>query len=230
MFLFLHLSPGFLHACRKSAIKSNFASTKLTQQVETDHEIWENFREGDKQALSAIYHRYVNQLYRYGKKFSSDDELIKDLIQDLFFDLIRTRSTIGPTDHIYFYLIKALRRRLAQHKSGSKRKAGTNFPTEFLEANIVYSFEYELINKEESTQREKVVQKGLAELSPKQREIIYYRYTCDFEYEQICELMAMKYDSARKMVFRALKSLRASMTETNFLLFSLQSHYSEKKR
>jgi RNA polymerase sigma factor (sigma-70 family) len=186
-----------------------------------DFKLWEDFRKGDKQALSSIYFLNVNQLYRYGKKFSSDDELIKDLIQDLFFDLIRTRSKLGPTDHIYFYLIKSLRRRLAQHKSGSKKKEWPVEHTGLLEANIVYSFEDELIKMEELTKRDGNVQKALAELSPKQREILYYRYTCDFEYEQICELMSMKYDSARKMVFRALKSLRASLTGTNFQLFMI---------
>jgi RNA polymerase sigma factor (sigma-70 family) len=187
----------------------------------TDYMLWEDFRKGDKQALSSIYFLYVNQLYRYGKKFSTDDELIKDLIQDLFFDLIRTRSTLGSTDHIYFYLIKSLRRRLAQHVSGSRKKEWSLEDSGFLEANIVYSFEDELIKKEELSQKEKNVQIALSELSPKQREIIYYRYTCDFEYEQICELMSMKYDSARKMVFRALKSLRASLTGTSFQLFML---------
>lgn len=194
----------------------------IQMNLETnDYMLWEDFRKGDKQALSTIYFLYVNPLYRYGKKFSSDDELIKDLIQDLFFDLIRTRSTLGSTDHIYFYLIRSLRRRVAQHKSGSKKKEWSNDQADFLEANIVYSFEDELINKEEVSKKESAVLKALAELSSKQREIIYYRYTCDFEYEQICELMSMKYDSARKMVFRALKSLRASLTGTNFQLFML---------
>jgi RNA polymerase sigma factor (sigma-70 family) len=186
-----------------------------------DFMLWEDFRKGDKQALSKIYYLYVNQLYRYGKKFSSDDELIKDLIQDLFFDLIRTRSMLGSTDHIYFYLIKSLRRRLAQQKSGSKKKEWSNDQADFPEANIIYSYEDELINKEELSKKESSVQIALAGLSPKQREILYYRYTCDFEYEQICELMSMKYDSARKMVFRALKSLRATLTGTNFQLFML---------
>jgi DNA-directed RNA polymerase specialized sigma24 family protein len=89
-------------------------------------------------------------------------------------------------------------------------------------AHIVYSIEDEWIKKDELTHKEEIVRKGLAELSPKQREILYYRFTCDFEYDQICEVMSMKYDSARKMVFRALKTLREHLTETNFTFFLLQ--------
>ena len=186
-----------------------------------DSKLWEEFKKGEKYALSHIYYLYVDKLFRYGKKFSADDELVKDTIQDLFFDLIRTRNKLGTTDHIYFYLIKSLRRRLFLNLSGKKTwnlNAGSN---EIPEANIIYSIEDEYIQKEELTNREAMIRKGLAELSPKQREILFYRFTCDFDYDQICEIMSMKYDSARKMVFRALKSLREHLSETNFTFFLL---------
>ena len=184
-----------------------------------DTKLWEDFKKGEKYALSHIYYLYADSLYRYGKKFSSDNEQVKDAIQDLFFDLIRTRSTLGSTDHIYFYLIKALRRRLFQNHNGIKNLIKTDSETEMQEATIVYSFEDEWIQKDDLTKKEMIVQKALAELSTKQREIIYYRFTCDFEYEQICEIMSIKYDSARKMVFRALTTLRESLADTNFIFF-----------
>lgn len=187
-----------------------------------DSKLWEDFKEGEKQALSRIFDLYAEPLFRYGKKFSSDDELVKDAIQDLFFDLIRTRNSLGPTDHIYFYLIKALRRRLFQSQSRIKNLRITDGKAEKQIADIVYSIEDEWIQKEELSNKEEIVRKGLSQLSPKQREILYYRFTCDFEYDQICEIMTMKYDSARKMVFRALKTLREHLTETNFTFFIMQ--------
>jgi RNA polymerase sigma factor (sigma-70 family) len=193
------------------------------RQTTDDTELWDDFRRGQTYALTHIYHLYVDRLYRYGKKFSKDDELVKDIIQDLFFDLIRRRDNLGATDNIYFYLIKAFRRRIALNLNGEKRQNRTDQTYEMPQANIVYSIEQEFIEKEELTNKEELIRKALAELSPKQREILYYRFTCEFEYEQICEIMSMKYDSARKMVFRALKTLREQLTETNILLFYLQS-------
>jgi RNA polymerase sigma factor (sigma-70 family) len=186
-----------------------------------DTKLWEDFKKGEKYALSHIYYLYADSLFRYGKKFSSDNEIIKDTIQDLFFDLIRTRSTLGSTDNIYFYLIKAIRRRLSQNHNGTINRVKTNGEAETLEARIVFSIEEEMIQKEELSKNEIMVQKALTELSPKQREIIYYRFTCDFEYEQICEIMSMKYDSARKMVFRALQTLREHLSESNITFFMI---------
>lgn len=196
------------------------------QQFTNDRELWVDFRKGEKYALSHIYYLYVDSLFRYGKKFSSDDELVKDTIQDLFFDLIRTRSNLGNTDNIYFYLIKAFRRRLFRAMSSLKnQKPSDATDIENYQANIVYSIEDDLIQKEQLSRKEEMIRNSLAELSPKQREILYYRFTCDFEYDQICEIMSIKYDSARKMVFRALNSLREHMAEINFTFFSI-SFYS----
>jgi len=188
-------------------------------QITNDNKLWEDFKKGEKYALSHIYYLYVNQLFRYGKKFSSDDELVKDTIQDLFFDLIRTRINLGTTDHIYFYLIKAFRRRLLRSLSETKKLKLSDEEAEMQTANIVYSVEDDWIQKEQLTEKEEMVRNILAELSPKQREILYYRFTCDFEYSQICEIMSLKYDSARKQVFRAIKALKDKLPDNGLSLF-----------
>jgi RNA polymerase sigma factor (sigma-70 family) len=189
------------------------------QQTISDIQLWKDFKAGKKYALSQIYHQHADSLYRYGKKFSSDSEFVKDTIQDLFFDLIRTREKLGSTDHIYFYLIKGFRRKLFRSLNQANKKMQKEENEEVFTASIIYSVEEDWIQKEQLSKKEEMVQKGLAVLSPKQREILYYRFTCDFEYEQICEIMSMKYDSARKMVFRALKSLRENLADTNVVLF-----------
>ena len=186
-----------------------------------DTNLWTDFKKGEEYALSHLYYSYADKLFRYGKKFSSDDDLVKDTIQDLFYDLIRTRNTLGLTDHIYFYLIKAFRRRLIQSRMGNRDLRLSEQEVDIRTVNIVYSIEDEWIQKESLTQKEEIVRRGLSELTPKQREILYYKFTCEFGYDQICEIMSIKYDSARKMVFRSLKTLREHLTETNFTFFYL---------
>ncbi|WP_321346152.1 sigma-70 family RNA polymerase sigma factor [uncultured Draconibacterium sp.] len=186
----------------------------------TDKKIWDDFRNGDDYALSHIYYQYVQDLFRYGKKFFDDDELIKDMIQALFFDLIRTRKSLGSTENIRFYLISSFRNKLAL-----VAKKGKFFerPTEanMMKADIVYSIEKEMIEEEQLSENKRLVQDALKELSPRQREILYYKYTCDFSYEQICEVMSLKYDSARKQVFRALRSLRKALGDKGSVLLLL---------
>lgn len=185
--------------------------------MDSDSKIWDDFRNGEGYALSHIYYQNVQLLFRYGSKFSNEDELIKDTIQDLFCDLLRTRKKLGKTDNIKFYLVTSFRRKLFKN---IKSQLAFTHKDKDLKATIVYSAEQLIIEDDKITQRNKAVKKGLMELTTKQREILFYRFTCDFEYEQICEIMQLKYDSARKQVFRALKSLKKSLSEKDiFVLF-----------
>ncbi len=186
--------------------------------MNSDKEIWDDFRKGEKYALSHIYHQYIQLLFRYGKKFSHDDDLIKDNIQELFFDLIRTRKNLGTTNNISYYLMASFRRKLAKSMN-KKNLLLYQSDSKEMEAEIIYSAEHELIGKEELSHREMVIKRALAELSPKQREILFYRYTCDFDYEQICDIMSLQYDSARKQVSRALKALKKILSNSQLLLF-----------
>lgn len=187
--------------------------------MNSDKKIWDDFRKGENYALSHIYYQHIQGLFRYGKKFCNDDELIKDTIQDLFFDLLRTRANLGKTDNIKFYLITSFRRKLFKNIKSQPTIVNGDMEKE-LEADIDYSVEQKIINNEKASEREKIISKGLSELTPKQREILYYKFTCGFEYEQICEIMSLKYDSARKQVFRALKALEQCLTKSKtFLLF-----------
>lgn len=183
--------------------------------MESDLHIWTQFRSGDKSALSYIYHAHVKLLFRYGKKFTSDSDLVKDTIQDLFFDLIRTRGNLGDTDNICFYLMRSFRRRLAVNMKTSESR----FRRELYETQplIDYSMEDNLIGQEFMAERYRFIHNGLKELNPRQREILFYRFTCNFSYEQICELMSLKYDSARKLAFRAIESLRRMVDDSVFI-------------
>ncbi len=199
--------------------------------MNSDTKIWDDFRSGKSYALSHIYYQHVQLLFRYGKKFSRNDELIKDSIQDLFFDLIRTRENLGKTDNIKYYLFVSFRRKLVRNIEKQNLKLDVEYD-KLMEAEITYSAEQEIIGKEELTHREKLVQKTLKTLTPKQREILFYRYTCEFDYEHICEIMSLEYDSARKQVFRALKSLKKSLSNEDILLLFLKfspKKYSPKK-
>lgn len=186
--------------------------------MEQDKSTWEDFKTGDKNALSKIYYQHVDLLFRYGKKFSKDNELIKDTIQDLFFDLINRRRNLGTTDNIRFYLIKAFRRRLIRNLNKLNNRPKIIEESE-LEVNIVYSVEDALISNEDHTRRKLIIRQGLNEISPKQREILFYRFTCNFEYNQICDIMSLKYDSARKQVFRAINALKDKLPDKGLFLF-----------
>jgi RNA polymerase sigma factor (sigma-70 family) len=181
--------------------------------MNVDQEIWNDFLTGKNYAISYIYYNNIQFLYRYGKKFSNDSELVKDTIQDLFFDLIRTREHLNSTDNIRYYLMFSLRRKLEKKLKKNNKHIEQPDTVFTIDSSNVYSVEQQFIEKEELNERELLIQNALLELTDKQREILYYRFTCGFDYDKICELMSLKYETAKKLNYRSIVSLKKYMSE-----------------
>lgn len=179
--------------------------------------VWEEFKNEADHALSYIYRENIDFLFFYGKKFTPDEDFILDMIQDLFCDLIKYRKKLGETDNIRMYLMKSFRRKLLRGIENKRKIIRLNSDYS-LEPEIVFSIEEEMITAEGQSRRTKQIRQGLKELNPKQREVIYYKFTLGYDYDQICEIMSITYESARQLVSRAINSLKQYMSENKFLL------------
>ena len=185
--------------------------------MKEDKYIWADFKNDANHALSYIYNQNIDFLFFYGKKFTIEEDFILDMIQDLFCDLIKYRKTLSETDNIRLYLMKSFRRKLIRGLE-NKRKTANLDSNYNLEPEIVFSIEEEMIIDEEQSRRNKFLRQGLKELNAKQREVIYYKFTLGYDYNQISEIMSLTYDSARQLVSRGINSLKQFMTENNFFL------------
>ncbi|HLN71887.1 MAG TPA: sigma-70 family RNA polymerase sigma factor [Prolixibacteraceae bacterium] len=181
--------------------------------------VWEDFKQEQEYALSYIYEQNIDFLFFYGKKFSDDKDLILDTIHDLFCYLIQTRKKLGETNNIRFYLITSFRRRLLKEIQNKNKQTliGEHFQLEA--GDFTFSTEEDLIQNEEDVKRMKIIRQGINELNAKQREILYYKFTCEFDYDQICAIMTISYDAARQLVSRAINLLRKYLESKDFYLF-----------
>ena len=73
-------------------------SEKLNQLPTDDLFLLDRFINGNDDAFTIIYNRYVNQLMAYGTGWGFDKETLKDAIQDVFYKLyfniaVRLNST-----------------------------------------------------------------------------------------------------------------------------------------
>ncbi|MEO6686432.1 MAG: sigma factor, partial [Dyadobacter sp.] len=73
----------------------------------SDMLLWNTFREGNRDAFARIYTIYIHDLLSYGYRISSNRQLIKDSIQDLFLHLWLHRENISETDSIKYYLFRS---------------------------------------------------------------------------------------------------------------------------
>lgn len=194
--------------------------------MKQDWEIWESFKKGDQSALSYIYFQYFHSMFQYGIRFKDDPEFIKDCIQEVFLKLIKAGEKLGSTENIRFYLFKSLKNTIYKEIDKSHRIELEG--SVWLKFDAPFTFEEEIEEKENVSNKEKALLKALNKLSKRQREIIYLRFECGMEYEEICDIMQLKNDSARKLVFRAIKSLKKIIEDHFQFPVYLLIHFSKK--
>lgn len=178
----------------------------------TDTEIWTSFKKGEEWAISCIYAEHAEKLYRYGLKFTSDISFIEDALQDLFAELIKNRKNIGDTDNILFYLLKSYKRKLLRKMQTEKRFVSDEELQEY-HFDVIWSIEHELILEEVSEQKSKMLLKALNELTPRQKEAIYLRFTRELDYKEIAGLMNISVEACRNLISKAISILKKWIEE-----------------
>ncbi|GAB3892114.1 sigma-70 family RNA polymerase sigma factor [Larkinella knui] len=174
-------------------------------------ELWLAFKKGDKGAFGSLATVFYKTLYNYGTKLTTDYTLVEDCIQDLFLEMWKRREFLGETEHVRFYLLKALRRKLfLEKKTSDKRLHQFIENTDDIDFIGEFSIESRIIELETTEQHLKKLNQVLTQLSKREREVIYLKFYQELDYEQIASLMAINYQSARNLIYNALKGLKSA--------------------
>ncbi|MEN9386442.1 MAG: hypothetical protein RLZZ185_1183 [Bacteroidota bacterium] len=174
--------------------------------------IWDQFRSGDQKAFTELYQHFVQPLYSYSMGVTSDKELIKDCLHDLFVELWRNHATIGPTTSVKFYLMASIKRKLVRHLETQMKNHvhHTNYMLDFSEAD--YSQESILIKYEDEIRTNKQLSNCLNMLSKRQREAISLRFFQNMDTDQISDSMKINPQSVYNLIFGALRVMKDGLT------------------
>lgn len=202
---------------------------KSTSKIKNDKEAWQAFKTGDEAAFSYIYNKYIDDLYNYGCHIIPDRELVKDSVQDVFIELSRWRKRLSDVDSIKAYLYVSLRREIMRKLKQDKKYAANIYMDYNDSFQIEISPELKLINNQLVEERAKKLEAIINELSQRQRQAVLYYYYEGLSYQEIAQLLELKKTkSARKLLYRAIASLRNRLKSKKplvekilFLLFAL---------
>ena len=171
--------------------------------------MWEALITGDKEVCAYFYQKYIEELFSYGMRFTSDRELVKDCIQDLFVKIYCNCSNLNPTDNVKLYLFIALKNIIFNVFEKDKRLY--QFDTIEPVFTVEYTIEDELIENEMMQERRNRIRRELETLTPRQREVIYYRYAKGLKPDQIGKIMEMNYQSVQNLLQRSIKKIRSAL-------------------
>ncbi|MCK0160559.1 RNA polymerase sigma factor [Allomuricauda sp. F6463D] len=192
------------------SIEENGRRQELFVIRNTEEELWNKLKKGDQSALGELYKLHIDSLFSYGVKITDDRDWVMDCIHDLFVDLYKYRKGLSSTNNVKYYLFSSLKRKIVKKHNrktipASRINASSHFENK---KHSTESHEEELISAERISEKNKKLDRALDSLTRKQRKGLFLKFKEQRNYKEIAEQMDISIDSARTMIYRALKSLR----------------------
>jgi RNA polymerase sigma factor (sigma-70 family) len=169
----------------------------------------------DENALALLMQFYYSDLYNYARKFTGDDGLIKDCIQEVFISLWQRRETASNILSPRYYFLRAIKNNVLKSLYKNSN-ANLILSPDITDSFYEFSLEQVIIEKQISEERAQKLKKILRELSRKQKEIVYLKYYQHLDHAQIAELMNLSRQSVYNLLHETLHRLR-NLLKTEFL-------------
>ncbi len=177
-------------------------------------EIWNKMvTKSDMNSFQVIYKRYYQSLYAYAKKFSGNNDIAKDAIQNAFLNVWNYKNNLEKNIDPLPYLLRCVRNEIIRIQKTEAKIVALH-----QEKNTAYFVKSEIneSNLDEGQVSRLVL--ALNKLPSRQKEILYFRYYENVSYKNISDILSINYQSVVNQAHRAILSLRgeASIDKSNF--------------
>ncbi|GAA4172336.1 RNA polymerase sigma factor [Sphingobacterium ginsenosidimutans] len=186
---------------------------------------WEKFLKGDRSSFEKIYNSNFKSLFLYALRFSKDDDLIKDVIQNVFINFWEKRNYIKEVKNVTVYLHRSVRNELLNRKRQEDKYAFDVLDEQ------VYAFDFELpleariIKKEELKETRQRLKHALENITDRQKEILYLKYVKGMTFEEISDTIGITVKASYKLHARAISSIRQNFGNNRYSIAFLISLY-----
>lgn len=170
-------------------------------------------QQNDTQALASLMDYYYQDLYNYGFKFTRDDGLIKDCIQEVFISLWQKRETAPAILSPRHYLLRAVKNKVLKALYKNEQKGYPfDVPDEYAYSQE-FSIEKMIIEKQLSEEKAEKLKRVLSLLSKRQNEVIFLKFYQRLDNAQIAEQMDISRQSVYNLLHDAIQKLRSVWSE-----------------
>ena len=198
--------------------QANLSNNSMFTQDES-YIKWKLFLEGDDQAYSWIYTHYIQVLYNYGLQITPDSEIVKDCIQDVFVKIYKAKKKLTVPQNPKVYLMIALKNNI--YNTFNQERLQKNYAFSLYQTEEQLTVKNEFIDQEALHEEMNNIKRMMKILTPRQREVIYYRFIEELSYDDICQIMGLNYQSAYNLLQRSLQKIREAYGVTGIWMLIL---------
>jgi RNA polymerase sigma-70 factor (family 1) len=190
-----------------SYIRPDINDELTSPNILSDYELLAMFKEGQRSAYEEIYHRYWGVLFSHARRMVQSDEDAKDLVQEVFSVFWVDGPTLELQTTLSAYLYSLVRYKVFNLIDRQKVRSDYLSSLETFIKKNEYSSEYRVREK----QMEALIEKEIAALPPKMREVFELSRKANLNYREIAEKLNISDNTVKKQMSNALKILRSRL-------------------
>lgn len=200
------------------------------ERYDNDIQLWNRLREGDRSSIEYLYRNNYALMLNYGLNITSDKELVKDCIQEIFVKLFKS-SSLGEAVSPCSYLLKSVRNMIYDKLSSALvNHECADIEEMFLAIPEDDDFFDSLFpDSDDEIKFKKRLTDALNTLSSQQRQVIYLRFVEGLSHREIADVLGIAEQSSMNLVNRGISKLRTLLSvRDTVLLFMILSHFFKK--
>lgn len=173
----------------------------MSADQRTDEEIMALVAQGDLDVLQILFDKHHKHVYNFLFKMSGDKMLSEDLTQDVFYKVIKYRTSYNNGSFIS-WLFTIARNSIKTHFTRNKEVHNTI-------ETVLYKVE-EKENHEDYSH----LHKALQQLEPSDRELVVLNRLQGIKYQELADIMNSTPGAVKTKMSRALKKLKSIYLQT----------------
>jgi RNA polymerase sigma factor (sigma-70 family) len=175
-----------------------------------DEALMAQVREGDLRRLAILFERHHRSLYNFFVHMNGDPDLSEDLVQDVFFRMLRYRHSYDAQRPFTAWMYQIARN--ANYDHAQKRKGELQLVTETdsdeeRPAREPVSMEPDAEQVVRKRQEVRLLKKALERLPEDKREILILSRFQNLKYEEIASILGCDVGAVKVRVYRATRAL-----------------------
>ena len=164
---------------------------------------------GDRDALGKLMYSYFRPLANYGLRFTTDKEVIKDSIQELFIVVWERRSHLAVAVNVKSYLFSSFRRLLLRTLKKMHKTATLTLDSSYLENfALILGVDDKIIQTEHAIKLSKHFNILISSLPERQKEVVYLKFFESLSREEISHILEIAPQTVSNILQIALGKLR----------------------
>jgi len=172
-------------------------------EARADNVLMQKVRDGDLAKMAVLFERHHRPLFRYFVRLTGNREASEDLVQDVFFRMLKYRNSYRDGNPFTAWMYQVARN---AHLDGvQKHKLEAPSTGELLDERASKEpSPVEIIGRRQNLG---LLRRALAALPLEKREVLVLSRFQNLKYEQIAEILACDVGTVKVRVYRAIKSL-----------------------